>query len=267
LAIDAAAQVSAHRPDLLPQPPATWQDVLDLAADGGVLWPAKPIDAISSLLTVCAQLGGRTDEQDPFVSREIALEAMDLLIRLAAQVPRVCLEEDPIETAERLSTSDRWSYAPLLFGYTNYSRAGFRPNRLRYRDIPSGAGGSVAGSCLGGAGIAISASTPEPDVATELAFWLAGAETQAGSYFASGGQPANVVAWDDAECNATTLDFFRGTRETLEGARLRPRHASWLDVQGAAGTLVNRALRGELTATDAVDGVLASYRRNLVVTT
>jgi multiple sugar transport system substrate-binding protein len=265
LAIDAAAQVSVHRPDLLPEPPTSWDEVLDLAADGRVLWPAKPVDAMASLLTLCAQLGGRGDGEDPFVSREIALEALAFMVRLAALVPEACLDENPIATAERLSTGDRWWYAPLAFGYTNYSREGFRPNRLLYRDIPADADGGVAGSCLGGAGIAVSASSVHRELATEFAFWLAGGEAQAGSYFEAGGQPANTVAWDDDRCNAVTGDFFRGTRATLEQASLRPRSAHWMRAQAAIGTFANSALRGALGTTEAIDLILECSRDAVVV--
>ncbi len=113
---------------------------------------------------------------------------------MADQVDPACLDEDPIQTAERLSTDDRWCYAPLAFGYTNYSRAGFRPHRIAYTDMPAGPGG-VAGSCLGGAGIAVSAFAADREAAVAHAFWLASAEVQRGVYYASGGQPANLAAW------------------------------------------------------------------------
>ena len=57
LALDAAAQVAAFRPDLLEAPPETWDEVLALAEQGRVVWPAKPIDAFSSLVTIAATHG------------------------------------------------------------------------------------------------------------------------------------------------------------------------------------------------------------------
>jgi multiple sugar transport system substrate-binding protein len=133
-----------------------------------------------------------------------------------------------------------------LFGYTNYSREGFRANRLRYVDIPSGPNG-VAGSLLGGAGIAVSARTTALAEAIDHAFWLASAPVQAGVYFDAGGQPGNSVAWEDDRTNAETLDFFRGTRATLEGAYLRPRFAEYIELQDVLSPLVTQALAGELT--------------------
>jgi multiple sugar transport system substrate-binding protein len=246
LAIDAAAQVSVHRPDLIAQPPATWDEVLELAGDGRVRLPLKPVDAMSSFLTLVAQGGSPACAvQGRFVERDEALAALELLHRLVELIGGSCLTDNPIDVAEALSRSDEWCYAPLAFGYVNYSRAGFRPARLAYRDVPVGRRG-VAGSCLGGAGIAVSARSGELDAAIDCAFWLASSSVQRDSYYWAGGQPANAVAWEDEAINADSLDFFRGTRGTLDAAQTRPRHAGWMAMQERVGELVHAALRSEL---------------------
>jgi multiple sugar transport system substrate-binding protein len=247
LATDAAAQVAAFRPDLIAEPPRDWPAVLELAREGRVLWPAKPIDAFSSLVTVSANAGATPMSGDGvFLPQDDALVALGLLHELASLVPADNLAWNPIQTADALADGDRFAYSPLLFGYTNYSRAGFRANRLRYVDIPSGRRG-VSGSLLGGAGIAVSARSGALDAAREHAFWLASAAVQRGVYFDGGGQPGNSVAWEDERANAETLDFFRGTRATLEGAYLRPRTARYIELQDRLSPLVTQALAGELT--------------------
>ncbi len=253
LAIDAAAQVAAFRPDLIAAPPRDWPAVLALAREGRVLWPAKPIDAFSSLVTVAANAGASPMRVDgAFLPPADALAALDLLHELAAHVPSRNLRQNPIEVADELASGDRWAYSPLLFGYTNYSRAGFRDHRLRYVDVPVGAQGA-SGSLLGGAGIAVSVSASDPDAAIDHAFWLASADVQRRSYFDGGGQPGNAAAWDDDRTNELTLDFFRGTRATLDGAYLRPRHADYVTFQDLASPLVTRALSGDATDADVVD--------------
>ena len=247
LATDAAAQVAAYRPDLIAEPPSDWPAVLELARDGRVLWPAKPIDAFSSLVTVSANAGATPMSGDGiFLPEQEALAALDLLHELAALVPADNLTWNPIQTADALAEGDRYAYSPLLFGYTNYSREGFRAHRLQYVDIPRGLRG-VSGSLLGGAGIAVSGRSPHLDVARAHAFWLASAEVQRGVYFDGGGQPGNSVAWDDDRTNAHTLDFFRGTRATLEGAYLRPRTAQYIELQDRLSPIVTRTLAGELS--------------------
>lgn len=247
LATDAAAQVAAYRPDLIADPPRDWPAVLELARAGRVLWPGKPIDAFSSLVTVSSNAGARPMSGDGlFLPEQEALAALAMLHELAAHVPDDNLSMNPIQVADALSDGDRFAYSPLLFGYTNYARSGFRPKRLRYVDIPRGLRG-VAGSLLGGAGIAVSARSRSRAAAIDHAFWLASATVQAGVYFDGGGQPGNSAAWDDDRTNEQTLDFFRGTRATLDGAYLRPRTQNYLELQDRLSPLVTRALAGELS--------------------
>lgn len=247
LASDAAAQVAVCRPDLLADPPREWDDVLELARAGRVLWPAKPIDAFSSLVTVAGNQGAvLCPRPGVFLDEGDAERALELLHQLAELVPASNPGHNPIEVAELLSGDDRWCYAPLLFGYTNYSRDGFRPHRLRYVDIPS-AGRGPCGSLLGGAGVAVSAHGPHQDEARAYALWVASAEVQCGVYFDGGGQPGNSAAWDDDRLNDETDNFFRGTRATLEQAYVRPRSTRYIEFQDTVSPSVTAALTGEIT--------------------
>lgn len=247
LATDAAAQVAAYRPDLLAEPPRDWQGVLELAEQGRVLWPYKPVDAFSSLVTVAAG-NGEEAMRTPgrFLTADALAQAMDVLRRLAALVPEANSAWNPIQAADALSAGSRFAYVPLMFGYTNYSRAGFRSHRIRFVDIPSSRSG-VRGSLLGGAGVAVSARTPHRDQAIDHAFWLDSPAVQEGVYYDAGGQPGNAVAWDSDRTNADSLDFFRGTRATLEGAYVRPRSRHYIELQNAVSEHVTDALVGRLT--------------------
>ena len=177
---------------------------------------------------------------------EDAEQALEILHQLANYVPARNLADNPIQVAEMLSSGDRWAYAPLLFGYSNYSRRDFRAHRLRYVDIPAGPTGP-SGSLLGGAGVAVSAYSRQLDAARAFAFWVASAEVQKGAYFDGGGQPGNSVAWEDDRLNADTLDFFRGTRATLEGAYLRPQVTRYVEFQDLVSPLVTAALTGTIS--------------------
>lgn len=247
LPIDAAAQVSVYRPDLIGEPPQDWGAVLELAHEGRARWAGKPIDALSSFLTLSAQRGARVcDLPGRFVERGVGMVVLNQLHHFSELVGGRCLSEDPVDVAEALSRSEQWCYAPLVFGYVNYSRPGFRPYRLGYVDLPRGKTGFV-GSCLGGAGVAVSARSAHREAAVECAYWLASAEVQRTAYYWAGGQPANALAWEDEDINADCLGFFSGTRRTLEGASVRPRLSGWMVLQERAGKLVHRALRRELS--------------------
>jgi multiple sugar transport system substrate-binding protein len=62
LPMDAAAQVGAYRPDLLPAPPTRWDEALELLRGGAVtgLLPANPTHLWSSFLSLCHQRASLT---------------------------------------------------------------------------------------------------------------------------------------------------------------------------------------------------------------
>lgn len=261
LGLDAAAQVSAFRPDRADGAPVFWSDALREARTGAVLWPYKPVDAFSTFATLLAQRGAPLGESlvgpGPFLDRGVGGEVIEFMIELADAVPDWCADANPIDVAEALvSDESDYSVGVALFGYTNYSRPGFRNRLLAYDDLPSFDGLS-AGSTLGGAGIAVSASTQHAELALAVAATLAGADVQSGPYTEGGGQPGNLRAWRSEATNAATHGFFRNTLRTLERAWVRPRVAGWPDLQLALSYLV----RDAILAHRANDAVLDAIER------
>ncbi len=247
LPIDAAAQVSASRISELVKHPTNWDQVRDLAKENRVAWPLKPIDAFSSFITIATNLGHPPmKEKGIFLQRESVLAVLDFMHDIIQFIPKNNFEMNPIEVAELLSSDSQWIYSPLLFGYTNYSRAGFRKYLLRYRDIPVGPGG-ISGSLLGGAGIAVSSKSNSIVQAQKFSLWLASSEIQKTFYFDAGGQPGNSRAWEDQRLNSLTQDFFTGTRKTLEAAYLRPRDKRFISVQDEISINMTKCLTGEMS--------------------
>lgn len=250
LAVDAAAQVSAYRPDLVDGVPPYWDDVFDLAAHGAVLWPYKPVDAFSTFATLLAQCGAPLAGSDSFLDRDAASSALETMIRLAALVPDWCADANPIDIAEALASGSEFTRAVALYGYTNYSRAGFRAHVLAYDDVPS-FDGRAGGATLGGAGVAVSASTPHPELAVACAATLAGATAQAGPYTVHGGQPGNLRAWKSAALDDLAHGFFANTLRTLERAWVRPRVLGWPELQLEMSHVIHDCLtNGRVTQAD-----------------
>jgi multiple sugar transport system substrate-binding protein len=254
LAVDAAAQVGAFRPDRADGVPTYWSDILDLARSGAVLWPWKPVDAFSTFATLLAQLDAPLATPGAFLDRGAAAEAIEFMIRLAEAVPDWCATANPIDVAEALVASDDYSVGVALFGYTNYSRAGFRPSVLKYDDIPS-FDGRASGSTLGGAGVAVSATTAHAELAIAAAATLAGAEAQSGAYTLGGGQPGNLRAWRSDSLNELTHGFFRNTLRTLERAWVRPRVLGWPQLQFALSHLVRDAVLAKTVDDSVLDAL------------
>lgn len=268
-ALDAACQVAAARMDLLERagepPPRTWEAVLDLARrTRRVALPLNPIDALSALLTLCAHLGAPAGQHgDGFLHEEVTAEAIRLLRDLACLVDERCHDANPIAVLNRMSRTDEILYCPLVFGYTNYSRAGYAPRALTFTDIPCQGGDVPAGSCLGGAGLAVSASSPHIDIAVAYARWVTDPETQRTEYVRAGGQPAATAAWEDPTANELTRHFFTDTRATIEAAYLRPRHPGFPAFQTDVAPLVRQAVLGSLSPVELIETVNQRYAESL----
>jgi len=263
LAIDAAAPVAAYRPDLLDRVPTTWPEVIALAEQSRVVWPLLPINALMCYFTLLANVGEAFGRNERGADPGTGVRILEEMLAVARHVPEACLSMDPIGASEWLACRGSHAYVPFLYGYTNYSRAGFRPHRLRVADMPALGGDGPVGSAIGGTGIAVSAATKHPEAAVEYAVWIASAECQRGAFFASGGQPANRLAWTDDECNRVTDGFFRDTLATLEGSWLRPRHDGYMPFQDIAGDIVHACLTGQQTPEATVRAVNDAYDRSL----
>lgn len=260
LAIDTAAQVSAYRPDKADGSPVFWSDVFDLARTGKLLWPHKPVDAFSTFATLMAQKGAPLTATKEFINQKVALEVLEFMVELSALVPDFCATSNPIDIAERLSGEDAYAYGICMYGYSNYSHKGFRKHRLVYEDVPS-FDGQASGSQLGGAGVAISSKSKNPQAAATAAILLSMPEIQATTYGLAGGQPGNLAAWKNGALNDHTLNFFRNTLRTLERAWVRPRVLGWPDVQYQSSLVIHRALTSKQVNASVVAEIAATYEK------
>lgn len=265
LPIDAAAQVSVYRPDLLftADLPTTWRDVVRLAKRGGVLWPLKPIDAVCSFMTLAANRGTPViAETGTFMKHDDALNVLEAMREVSANIPVECLSWDPIQALSLLADEQsEFCYIPLAFPYSNYSRPGFAARMLRVANIPGIESNAATGSLLGGAGIAVSSRCSDPTAAARHAAWVASPQVQRTTYTVSGGQPASAAAWEDERANDLTDHFFQRIRLTLDTSWLRPRHTGFPKWQDAAGDLVNAFLMGTRGASHTATALVELYER------
>ena len=263
--IDAATQVQAWRPDLLPAAPATWGEVLDLARQGRVLLPLRAPHSLMTFFTLAGNLGTpcASDGSGDLIERQAGRVVFELIREMAALVDPVCLDMDPIAVSERMAAADsRIVCAPLIYGYVNYAVPGFRPKRLGFADIAAAGSIGPVGSALGGTGIAVSAFSAVKDEAIDFAYWIASGDTQRGPYAAAGGQPGHAAAWQDGAVNAATGDFYRATWRTLEGAWLRPRHDGYMGFQQTASDRINEGLIGAHEGGRVIDDLNRLFRKS-----
>ena len=260
LPIDAATQVQAHRADLSPRV-QNWSDVIRKAEDGHVIWPLRSPHVLMNLYTLAANVGhpcatSYGDLIDPETGRQV----LEQLRAVAKHMDDAFYEMDPIAVLDELSSSDRYHLSPLVYLYKGYANDGYRKHRIHFTDMPVLGRNGPLGSALGGTGMAVSAKTAHPQLCTEFALWVAGAECQRGLYVKANGQPGNALAWSDPAVNAETLDAYFNTRLTHETAWLRPRHDGYMRFQEEGSEIVADALRGKLEPDQAVTRLNERFR-------
>jgi multiple sugar transport system substrate-binding protein len=272
LAIDAAGHAAVYRPDLLERlgaaVPATWDDVLALGATAraaglSISLPLQAVDTLATWLTLAANAGvDPYQDEERILPRDVGLEHLETLERLAELSPRDAFGWNPIRLLDHMSTADDVVYCPALFNYSNYSRPGFRNSLLRWTPIPSAGHGS-RGGVIGGAGLGISAHSTQREAAAAYARYVAAPETQRTVYVQAGGQPGHRGAWLDAAANELVTGFFRDTLPGLDAGYLRPRYDGQLLVQNEGGDTTWRHLRDGGDRSALLDRLDDLYRRSL----
>jgi len=249
LPIDAAAPAPSWRPDLLEwagvQPPQTWAETVALAQRKLAVIPGFNADLFLHFVMLLKGLG-----TDPFADletiapREIMRLAVELLRELVAPMPREIFSLNPIQIAERMTTTDDFAWNAFAYTYNNYARQGFATKPLRFGNLLSlKPGGPRLRSVLGGTGIAISTICKNVTTAVDYALFTANGQTQKTIYVQAGGQPAHRAAWEDAWADQLCGGFFSSTRATQEEAIVRPRYSGYVALQTEGGNALQEHLR------------------------
>ena len=269
LAIDAATPVAAYRPDLLDNIPSNIDDVILLAEKNKVLWPLNPVFCITYFNSIAANWGMPINTPEKhFIDKKIGIEILILMKKLTKLLPQECLKMDPIQTLDFMSENNDKIYSPMLYGYVNYSREGFRKNRIKFDDMPSFDTSSkinCKGSQIGGTGLAISAFSKNIDLALDYAFWVASKDCQSSLFYFSGGQPGHLDAWKNNQINEDSLNFFLSTLKTMEKGWVRPRYNGYMYFQDVAGSIINDFLNGDGKEEIIIDKLINEFEKSFDV--
>tara|TARA_Y100000590_G_scaffold170524_1_gene195149 strand:- start:338 stop:1468 length:1131 start_codon:yes stop_codon:yes gene_type:complete len=260
LAIDAATQVSCFRKDLISSLPQSWNDLLNLSKQNKVLWPLKPVHAISSFYSIYNNITEEFKPEDKnFINKEFGIKSLEMMKNISTYLISDCFVMDPINTAEILSSNDDFYYSPYTYGFSNYSRENYRTNILTYANVLNLSNKGPNGTHLGGTGIAISNKSNHKDVALEYSYWIAGADCQQTLFYNSGGQPGNSLAWENQQINNECNSFFNNTRLTLNQAWIRPRHNGYMKFQDESGNIINEYLQSNTNESIIIDKLKKMY--------
>lgn len=274
LPMDAAAQVSAWRPDLLRQLPVSWDDALELlrgSRDWAAAMPANPTHLFSCFVSLChdsADAALRTPGEtgrpgwwsEGGIDTAVGTEAVRRLVELVSLLDPRSLEMNPIMLLDQMSADPPTGgvpigYVPLIFGYSNYARAGYADRLVRFGDAPGG-----SGTMIGGVGLCISAQCSDLDAAARYLGHVVSPSFQADGYTSSGGQPGHRAAWLDPNANKITNGFFADTLTTLDRGFLRGRDARYPAFQRHTGEALHRMITSQTPPDQVIDEFNRSWR-------
>lgn len=256
LPVDAATQVAVANMEVMERlgaaVPKTFQQVLDLKEQIGdycIGAGMAATDIFSTFMSLVAQMSAPDNfHPEKGIIPKVGEKAVRMLYQLAEISHPDSFGMNPIQVLDAMAEDGKIIYTPYIYGYTNYSRPGFRKHLLTFWDAPLVREDAGVSTQMGGVGIALTKHL-QPDqipVAAEFAKFLASPEVQRGMYTAADGQPAAYTAWMDEENNRITGNFFKNTIQTLETAFVRPKIARWNNFQEEESMVLHRQIRDKV---------------------
>jgi len=255
--VDAACMVSAFRPDRIDRSslPNQWSDAADFVLDLGserTLMAANPTHLWCTFLTLCESVSGASSTMsssgplwwtEEGIDETVVSPAIELLRGLLAVSSPLSLRCDPIAVLNLLASDADFDYCPLVFEYSTYS---IERDGLRLIEFTNGPGGHnpATGPLTGGVGLAVSALSAEPLLASRFVMFATSDEVQAGVYSRAGGQPAARAAWQDPVVNRYAHAMYTNTAASMETAFLRPRGRNFPAFQRAAASALHTMTTG-----------------------
>lgn len=263
LPIDAATPAASYRKDLLPQPPQTWDELLQLAKAGKVAVPGIPIDILMHFYSFCIAFGARPFANEyEVIDAATGVQAIECMQQLYSLVDRRMFDCNPIAVAELMSSTNDFWYCPFAYAYSNYSRAGFAKYLLHYTDVVALYGKQLQ-TTIGGTGLSVSAFSQHKSVAVDVAKMMVDGEMQRTMYMQHGGQPGHRSAWTDATANELTNGFFNAVLPVMDNGYMRPRYNGYLHFQDHAGTPLRTCLMENGDPAKALQLMNELYRQSI----
>ena len=268
LPIDAAMQCASYRADLMVNDslPNTWEEVFALAKTLAskklyIGMALCPTDCLCSFLSLTAQFGSPIQENNELlVEPSVGIKALSMLRTMRDVFHPKALDWNPIALYDYMAEQNDIAYSPLAFCYTNYSRAGFRKNILKYHTAPE-----INNAVLGGAGIAITSSCTNVQEAAHYAAWISSDVVQSTIYVNAQGQPGNKMAWENKQANVITNNFFSNTMPSLTNTYLRPRYQGWPKFQTFIGETIHAYLLHDTAPELVLEKLQAAYTASYLI--
>ncbi len=243
------------------KPPATWEELQQMAADlqkkAGAKWgirlPAGTTGSFQSALWMAWSSGAELMNADRSAWTLDTQEFASAFEYLASYFEKGIADPNA-DTAPAAAVKDFMTGAtPMLvagpFLRGAIAQAGGEKFASMYTTVPLPAGKSST-SFVGGANLVVFKGAKNPDSAWKLVQWLSQADTQAAWYKVSGDLPSIESAWKDpALVSDPTLAAFA---EQLKTAKAPPQVVSFDKVGAAGDAAIEQIVKGGKPVSDAL---------------
>ena len=263
LAVDAACPVCVYRPKYFADKnlPKDWNELLELAKTGIVIFAGQPIYLLMDFYMLCSTLSDNLFKTDKVIDDDTGILVLEKMRELAGYCTKEIFSWNTIKVNEILSSESDYYYCPYVYGFSNYSRAGYARHILKAGDIIQYEGRQMS-AVLGGTGLAVSSKCRNIGAAIKYVEFTASKEIQKTLLFDNGGQPGHREAWLDNEVNRRSLNFFKDTLKTLDNSYLRPRYDGYLYFQDNAGEIVRDFIKDGGNVKDTLDKINSLYKKS-----
>ncbi|WP_041450868.1 ABC transporter substrate-binding protein [Hoyosella subflava] len=268
-------QLLWYRPSLTPQPPRTWDEMLEMAAelrDRGEIYQigftgARYEGYVVGFNTLLNSFGGDLVNEDSTEATidENTLQALELMSRFAtsglasaslsnAQEPEVFAEFQQGRSAFSLN----WPYVLSAMRAAAETDAQSRSvyEDMAFAQYPEVVPGEPARVTLGGMNYAISTFSEHPEEAFDAAMCLRSPEHQLWAALDAGDVPANVTVYDDPEFQ-DAYPMYEILLEQLEIAVPRPKTPFYQNISTIVSSTLSppAAIDPEATADELRDRI------------
>jgi multiple sugar transport system substrate-binding protein len=223
-----------------------------------------PTDCWCVFLSICSQLTQKSVFTRSGLDQKTACMALEKLGSWKSFLHPDSYNLNAIELLDSMSTGSEIVYTPMVFGYTNYGRVGFRDKLLRFGNAPL-LNGAWYSTILGGAGIAVPAASPNIEEALKFLVYLLDPVEYGSMYVKNGGQSAHLSDWQSESANALCNSFFFETLDTMKKAYLRPRIPGFNRFQEEAAEIVHSFLVNGGEAAEIIEVINSIYHEHCTV--
>ncbi len=265
--IDAAGTMAAWHPARLQakslEVPASWDQLLRLASEnpGLVVQPFSRMTTTALFFAMSASLCNRGPQRLDGANFGECLERLAQLFELTHGGHGFKLGSiDVLKLV--MQRESNIAFVPFAYPYSCFARTDLLAPALRFGPHPKLSGALAWNGVLGGAGIAVSASSAQAAQAIDLLRWLTSGECQSTFFGACLGQPADRRAWTSPMLNATTQDFYSNGLALMDAAWLRPTDVAFHAIQSRLADELHAYLQSQSSRHEAcrnISGLLARY--------